>query len=115
MNSWLKLREKSAAKRELMSSLTSRQRSLTKQAPAVGTCGGNSHDSPEHIPLGVKRAPTEFVLCLSLGTLETIIPAFGEMMGEIGRKLTPQVMLRIDRLIRPKGRPLPVALLGLDM
>lgn len=114
INSWLKLRDKSAAKRESTSPMNLRQRSLTKQASAVGTCGGKSHDSPELIPLGVKRAPTEFALRLSLGTLETFIPASGEMEGEIGSKPMPRVILGIDDIVNPKGCPLPVALLEMD-
>ena len=117
MNSWLKLREENAAKRELMSLLFLRQRSSTKQALALGTYGGKSYASPEQRTLGVKRAPTEFDLRLSLGTLETSIPTrfLGEMEGEIGTKQMPQVMLGIDLLINPKGCPLPVALLEMDM
>lgn len=117
MNSWLKLREEKAAKRELMSPPQSRQRSSTKQALALGTYGGKSYASPEQKTLGVKRAPTEFELRLSLGTLETFIPTrlFGEMEGEIGTKEMPQVMLGIDLVINPKGCQLPVALIEMDV
>ena len=94
MNSWLKPREKRAAKRKLMSCII-RQRSQTKQAIASGSLGVNSGVSPEQMMLGVKRKPTDFVIRLSLGTLETSIPAFGEMVGEIGSKQMLQVMLEI--------------------
>ena len=115
MNSWLKLRDKNAAKRELKSPMFSRQRSPTKQALALGSHGGKSCNSLEQITLGVKREPTEFVIRLSLGTLETFIPASSEMKGEIGSKRKPRVMSGIDHLIKPKGCPLPVALLELDV
>ena len=94
MNSWLKPREKRAAKQKLMSYIF-RQRCQTKQAIASGSLGGESGVSLEQMMLGVKREPTDFVIRLSLGTLETSIPAFGEMVGEIGSKQMPQVMLGI--------------------
>ena len=114
MNSWLKLREEDAAKREMMS-LILRQRSPTKQALVLGSHGIKSCKSPEQTTPEVKRKPTEFVQRLSLGTLETFIPASSEIEGKIGSKLTPQVMLGIGfHKSNQKWCPLPVALLGMD-
>ncbi len=114
INSWWKLREEGAAKREL-TFLVTKQRSQTKQAQALGLHGMNSCISPEQITSGVKRAPTEFVIRLPLRTLETFTPAKCEVMGEIGSKPMPRVMSGIDLMIDPKGCPLPVALLELDV
>ena len=116
MNSWLKLRDKNAAKCEMMS-LILRQRSPTKQALVLGTHGGKSCDSSEQTAPRVKREPTEFVLRLSLGTLETFIPAFGEMEDKIGSKRTPRVILGIKfrNEFNQKWCPLPVALLEMDV
>jgi hypothetical protein len=91
-----------------------RLRSLTKQALELGSLRENLCISSEQRTLGVKREPTEFALRLSLRTLETFIPAFGEMEGEIGTKQMPRVMSGIDLLVNPKGCPLPVALLEMN-
>lgn len=100
MNSWLKLREKRAAKVELTSFRNLRQRSLTKMAIASGACAGKSLDSLEQMMLGVKREPTSPVICSSLGTPGTFIPArnFGEMEDKIGRKQILRVMPEIGVL-----------------
>ena len=89
MNSWLKPREKSAAKWELKSSIL-RQRSWTKQALASGTHGGKSCASSEHLMLGVKREPKDFDQRLLLRTLETFIPALARWRVRLGVSQCPK-------------------------
>lgn len=117
MNLWQKPRDRRAAKWEF--TRTSRTRSLTKSATASGTHCGKLCDSPEHLMLGVKQESKDFELRLPLGTPITFIPAriYGEIKEKIGSKLMPQVMLRIGLFTETdqKWRPLPVALLEINM
>ena len=96
MNSWLKPREKKAAKWDLNCSLIE-QRSLTKMALASGIYGGRSYTSLEQMMFGVKREPTDLDLRSHYGTLETFFSLLNEKEGEIGMKRMPWVMPRICR------------------
>ena len=119
INLWQKLREKRAAKRELMSFKNSRLRSLTKMAIASGACGGKSLVSPELMMLGVKQGSTSPVIHSRLGTLGTFIPArlFGEMEDKIGRKQRLGVMPKIDDyyIINSKECQFPMTLLEMEL
>ena len=122
MNPWLKPREKSAAKGELNgSSVIWESRSLTKMAMASGTCAIKSHVSVGQMMLGVKRAPKGLDRNTrshygTLGTSRSYVCQSTAYEGEdkIGMKQMPRVMPRIDRMVNPRGRPLPMTLLDTD-
>jgi hypothetical protein len=119
INLWQKLREKRAAKRELMPFRNSRLRSLTNMAIASGACGIKSLVSPELTMLGVKQGSTSPVIHSRLGTLGTFVPArfFGEMEDKIGRKLMLGVMPEIGNfyVANPKGCQFLMTLLEMEL
>ncbi|MHA1996502.1 MAG: hypothetical protein ACTSU9_00185, partial [Promethearchaeota archaeon] len=110
MNSWLKPREKKAAKVEMTCPTFQGPRSQTKQAMASGTRAGISRASLGQMMLGVKREPKSPVPRSRQGTPETLVPARAprEVRGEIGSKRMPRVMPGIDLVVNPKGCRLPV-------
>ena len=109
MNSWLKPREKRAAKGKL-SSPKFGTRSQTKKATASGARGGNSRAKFGQRMPGVKREPKGSIDRSWYGTPETLLPAysFSERRGEIGMKRMLWVTPEIGLLVDPKGCPLPV-------
>ena len=110
MNSWLKPREKRAAKGKLSSFQKIRTRSQTKKAMVSGVRGIKSRIKLGQMVPGVKREPKGSICRSWHGTPETLPPARGgERRGEIGMKRMLRVMPEIDRiLVNPKGCPLPV-------
>lgn len=111
MNSWLKPREKRAAKRKPKSFQNLGLRSQTKKATVSGVHGGKSCIKLGQMIPGVKREPKGSIMRSWYRTPETLLPAcsLGERRGEIGTKRTLRVMPEIDRTsVIPKGSPLPV-------
>ncbi|MBW1739138.1 MAG: hypothetical protein JRJ69_16790, partial [Deltaproteobacteria bacterium] len=107
MNSWLKPREKRAAKRELnVGNLDYAAR--PKKAMASGVYGGISYAKLGRMVPGVKREPKGSVKCSFYRTSETLLPVSDERRGEIGIKRMFLVMQEIDLMVNPKGCPLPV-------
>jgi hypothetical protein len=116
MNSWLKPREKKAAKWELNCPCIMGQRSSTKMALASGIYGRKSYTSLEQTMLGVKREPTDLDLRSQYRTLETFFSlVLNEKEGEIGRKRMPWVTPRINLLVNPQGCRLPMTLFDKDV
>jgi len=113
VNSWLKPRERKAAKPGMERPARAGLRSRTKMATVPGGSAGKSRAPLGRTVPGVKREPTSPVPRSRQGTPETLVLVCiaNETRGEIGSKRMPRVMPGIGLMANPKGCPLPVTLI----